>query len=535
MEFNKLQSHHENSQRDSNDRFKNDAIELNHRALSSVSQSDEQHSDTDTHINHPRTLARVLVCISHFFSEISEWIWQFSTVVWLTSLGRDDQSISLGSSLFLNSSYSATSQVLVFLLVPRITKYVNNSSSKSTWLAFSRKKFMSRIILGQIPCLLFATLLFGRELSNDSLQSSNGIDGNGDRDESNRQSTILLGFVSICLFSGLAQVLQSSYKVSIERDWIVAMSENDGQLLESNNVLLNQIHLICIICGPSIAVLLHSHSDGWSLVCVSLIKIISLILMNALIKRTYSMIPSLQNENEQQSSTSVDENCLDDNSASSNMNNASSISSTWGCVEDIRVYIFQKELWAGVALAFLYCNVMTFGGLLMAYLNSCGLTWEVIGLCQGASNFAGLLGTCIFALLQRFLNDVRATALCGICWQFMLLSVSMFGVLMKNPWFIIVGVIPSRIGLWIYAIASTQLFQQTVPEKERGKVGGVQTSLNSLFQTIPLILGMIYSDVDDYWKVLVTSYLSNGTAVLMVLFGVYLPCRKSNLSYSTVD
>jgi len=94
---------------------------------------------------------------------------------------------------------------------------------------------------------------------------------------------------------------------------------------------------------------------------------------------------------------------------------------------------------------------------------------------------------------------------------------------------IIVGVIPSRIGLWIFALASTQLYQQTVESKFRGQVGGTQASLNSMFEFIPFILGMVYSDVDDYWIVMVVSYISVSIATLMVAFGVFIPHQRKRM------
>ena len=126
----------------------------------------------------------------------------------------------------------------------------------------------------------------------------------------------------------------------------------------------------------------------------------------------------------------------------------------------------------------LYCNVLTFGGMLVAYLKSCGMSWGVIGFAQGVSNFSGLLGTCIFAISQKYV-DVKTTALRAIWWQFFCLSVSILGVMMNSSnrlvsaWLIIAGVIPSRIGLWTFAIASTQLFQCSVPVELRGRVGGI--------------------------------------------------------------
>ena len=92
---------------------------------------------------------------------------------------------------------------------------------------------------------------------------------------------------------------------------------------------------------------------------------------------------------------------------------------------------------------------------------------------------------------------------------------------------IIAGVIPSRIGLWVNIISVTQLFQQAVPPHQRGRVGGTQKSLNSLFQFVPFVLGMIYSDVQDFWILMIVGYVFVGIAVSMFFTKIYLPHRNS--------
>ena len=108
------------------------------------------------HQNHKQK-ARVYICISYLLSELSELIFQFSTVVWLTSIGDSSSgsSDSVYSSLFLNSAYQATSQLLVCFLVPRITtRYVSNNNRGC------RRTSMSYIIRMQIPCILVLPLYY---------------------------------------------------------------------------------------------------------------------------------------------------------------------------------------------------------------------------------------------------------------------------------------------------------------------------------------------------------------------------------------
>lgn len=56
------------------------------------------------------------------------------------------------------------------------------------------------------------------------------------------------------------------------------------------------------------------------------------------------------------------------------------------------------------------------------------------------------------------------------------------------------GVAASRLGLWMFDLAVMQLMQDGVPEHERCVVGGVQNSLQSVFDLLTYIMGIIISD-----------------------------------------
>jgi iron-regulated transporter 1 len=56
------------------------------------------------------------------------------------------------------------------------------------------------------------------------------------------------------------------------------------------------------------------------------------------------------------------------------------------------------------------------------------------------------------------------------------------------------GVAASRLGLWMFDLAVTQLMQDNVPDSDRCVVGGVQSSLQSIFDLLTYIMGIIISD-----------------------------------------
>ena len=65
---------------------------------------------------------------------------------------------------------------------------------------------------------------------------------------------------------------------------------------------------------------------------------------------------------------------------------------------------------------------------------------------------------------------------------------------MASAWMLMAGVAASRLGLWMFDLAAMQLMQDGVPEHERCVVGGVQNSLQSVFDLLTYIMGIIISD-----------------------------------------
>eukprot|EP00980_Cylindrotheca_fusiformis_P027693 scaffold22274_cov69-Cylindrotheca_fusiformis.AAC.1 len=51
-------------------------------------------------------------------------------------------------------------------------------------------------------------------------------------------------------------------------------------------------------------------------------------------------------------------------------------------------------------------------------------------------------------------------------------------------------------------------------------------SLNAFFKLLPFSLEMSYSDVNDFWILIVGGYISVGLAIVLYTFGVYFPYKN---------
>jgi iron-regulated transporter 1 len=139
------------------------------------------------------------------------------------------------------------------------------------------------------------------------------------------------------------------------------------------------------------------------------------------------------------------------------------------------------------------------------------------------------LGTCVYHQSAKHFS-LPFTALWSIVWEFLCLTLTFASIFISKEdhqdlalALLIGGVLPSRIGLWVYDIAVTQLFQQSVTESVRGQVGGTQNSLNAFMELLPFLLAIFYHKPSQFYVLIVGGYLAVGLAMLLYVVGVYLP------------
>lgn len=160
-----------------------------------------------------------------------------------------------------------------------------------------------------------------------------------------------------------------------------------------------------------------------------------------------------------------------------------------------------------------------------AYLLWRGMRLETVGIWRGVSSSVGLVGTVVY---QQHASAV-VQGLWSVWYQLFCISISFMAVLSVGPGSLVAligGVVMSRVGLWVFDIAVTQLMQQHVPEPCRGSVGGTQLALNSSFQLMAYGLGLIWPDPRDFGFLVATGYVAVVTAALVFTFGLYWQKHK---------
>jgi iron-regulated transporter 1 len=179
----------------------------------------------------------------------------------------------------------------------------------------------------------------------------------------------------------------------------------------------------------------------------------------------------------------------------------------------IAAYLRQGPLAApGLALALLYCTVLSLGMLMTAFLKSRGgLSEAAIAGGRGLGALSGVGAALLFPRVAAALGGVPAAGLGGIAWQLSALvggtvpavvaalSFSAAGgaadaspspVLLSRGavWLLIAGLVLSRAGLWTFDLAVTQLQQERVAAQDQAKVGGAQAGLQAGFELLSFVV-----------------------------------------------
>ena len=94
-------------------------------------------------------------------------------------------------------------------------------------------------------------------------------------------------------------------------------------------------------------------------------------------------------------------------------------------------------------------------------------------------------------------------------------------VITTNPFFLITG-------LWIADLSITQLFLQSVKEKERGLVSGVQNSLNQLMDMLKALMVILAPYPEEFGLLIVISF---GFVCTGCLLYIKFLCSNRNVSY----
>jgi iron-regulated transporter 1 len=176
-------------------------------------------------------------------------------------------------------------------------------------------------------------------------------------------------------------------------------------------------------------------------------------------------------------------------------------------------------------------NGLTFGnGIMTTYLLYRDLDLRTIGAIRGLASAIGIAGTCLYHISTRYLT-LEATGMWSVTYQCSCLALSLAAVTVihhetASLALLVFGVCASRLGLWVFDVAVTQLQQEQTPDGIRGLVGGVQQGMNSFFLLLSFLFPLLFPDPSDFSYFVAVGYTSVATAVLLYFFGLFIPTKR---------
>jgi iron-regulated transporter 1 len=481
--------------------------------------------DSDT-LSH----ARNLLYVSHFFAQFSEVSWQFSVAIFLSACTNYQ-------SLILVSSYGMALNLSVCVTAGSLGDWIDRTNR----LHVARRLIVFEnmaVFVGTLSCWFLLSSISSGNVSSASpnIDESSMVSYQERFSEVPRSVRAVAALMGIHVSGSVAQLLDRAFLVAIERDWVVVLSqaaggENFQRFLADTNVTMKQIDLSCKVVAPGIAGLAISMIGDlqWACLVVGGINLVALFVEYSCTTKIYALIPALsfpKQDLEPQHET--DESCVVENSTKSP--SLSKRTCPLWLPHNLRIYLEQPSSPGGIGLAFLYANALTFGnGIMTSYLLFRGMPMHLVGILRGIASAIGLLGTVVYSYSVGFLS-LEATACWSVAYQCACLAVALVSVCLVSSdrtveAMLVSSVSLSRIGLWVFDIAVTQLQQQEIPEHIRGLVGGVQHAMNALFTILSFALGFFFPDPHQFHYFVLCGFTSVFFAAMLFTVGMYIPRR----------
>ncbi|XP_043815626.1 solute carrier family 40 member 2 isoform X2 [Manihot esculenta] len=351
-------------------------------------------------------------------------------------------------------------------------------------------------------------------------------------------------FYSIYLACDINQHIWSSW-CAFHSCWVVVISEGQPPgVLTNMNSVIRRIDLTCKLLAPVVSGFIISFiSVKASAMTLALWNTIAVWMEYWLFTSVYKGIPALgessqrkvlrfshSDHEETASLSSQQASLLSQNEETSALEDKSwrKKLSEWISQAPFlgawSTYLQQDVAVPGVALALLYFTVLSFGTLMTATLEWEGIPALVLGIARGASALIGIGATLVYPILQSHIHTVR-TGLWSIWsqWSCLLLCVASIWVQnnLLSAYMLMAGVATSRLGLWMFDLSVIQQMQDHVPESDRCVVGGAQNSLQSTLDLLGYVMGIIISNPQDFWKLILISFSTVTLAALLYSIHVY--------------
>ncbi|EDQ86809.1 uncharacterized protein MONBRDRAFT_33674 [Monosiga brevicollis MX1] len=347
-----------------------------------------------------------------------------------------------------------------------------------------------------------------------------------------QSSSSIANSVLIIFFTTIGHLGYMGNRLAVEKDWVVAVVGADDQLLTNTNAILRRIDLSCKLLGPVMAgAIMTGAGMQTGALAIALWNFLSAFPEYTLILHVYKSFPALAFKASRAADTKL----------------KSRLALCFSTLTDLaagwKEYANQVTVRPGFALAFLYASVLQMASVMTAYAYYRGMSEVVVGVSRGIGAAFGISATVCYPFFVKRYGLVK-TGFIAI-WtqsqlgQVILLTMSLLSVLVTDDYsgncsdlsgpehhtcvldrnlelgLLFAGTIACRIGLWGYDMAASQMLQKFVPPTSIGRINGTQDALNTLFNMVSPLMGIIFPKPSSFYIIVIASYALVGFGALL--------------------
>jgi solute carrier family 40 (iron-regulated transporter), member 1 len=286
--------------------------------------------------------------------------------------------------------------------------------------------------------------------------------------------------------------------VSVERDWVIVICDDNEPALRQINSQMRRIDLFCKLVSPLVIALLDGFSTKVAILVTFGMNNVSVVVEYVLIARVYKAVPSLAHRRAPPSAES-------DRAASMPQTRSlirSAAQQMMSLVEDLRVYTSQSAFLPSLSLSILYLTVLSFAGQMVTYLCAVGYTSTVVSLIRIVSTACEMSATWLAPWIMSQIGPVRA-GIWFLSFQMACLGIAVlvFWTAQAPIWAasgLVGGTALSRIGLWGFDLSAQAIIQEEVEPRHRGAFSTIEAALQNSFELCSYASTIVFFQPSDF-------------------------------------
>lgn len=448
--------------------------------------------------------------ISHTLSTWNARTFEFGAVIFLAAI--------FPGTLFFASCYALFRSAAAVVL----GSWIGNQVDRKDRLHVVRQSIVWQRLSVAASCLILVLLL-----------SSNS-----------QRSPLSYGLFSLSVllacFEKLAFVANT---VSVERDWVIVVSDSLQIERQELNSAMRRIDLVCKLVAPVGVGLLDGYSTKLAIWVVFAQNAISIAIEYFAIAQVYTAIPELAhghkrpvNSNDTQHETPITNSAPQASSSSVSAVGPSGTQSALGsALRPWLDYCRNPAFLASFSLSILYLTVLSFASQMTTYLLTLGYTSAHVSIMRLVSVVLELSATCAAPWLMSRIGAIRA-GLWFINEQLLsiTLAIGLYFNFTSQPKLaggaLVLGVCLSRLGLWGFDLSVQFLVQEDAPEATRGSFSAIEMSLQNVFELISFATTMVFFRPEEFK---VPIYISGcAVAISAACFAGFVRQKRGHLLHT---